>query len=120
MAPAGVRIGTINITEDGKGKSGKEGLLYWCQKQTEPYKEKGVRVTNFTSRCKQAPTVPMVANGLQLKKKVHMAIHFRSHRCSRPPMCFMKKKTTKSRQLLPKSANGAQKALTVGVWVCVH
>eukprot|EP00667_Euglena_gracilis_P004448 EG_transcript_4472 len=41
-----VRIGAINISEDGQGKSGREGLLYWCQKQTASYK---INVTNFTS-----------------------------------------------------------------------
>lgn len=44
-----VRIGAITISDDGQGKSGREGLLYWCQKQTAPYAPQGVKVVNFTS-----------------------------------------------------------------------
>lgn len=54
MGTAPVLIGAINISEDGQGKSGREGLLYWCQKQTASYK---INVTNFTSWC-PLPSLP--------------------------------------------------------------
>jgi len=44
-----VRIGTIHLEEGQQRRSGKEGLLYWCQKQTASYAPQGVHVTNFTS-----------------------------------------------------------------------
>uniref|UniRef100_A0A7S1NDG1 Uncharacterized protein n=1 Tax=Eutreptiella gymnastica TaxID=73025 RepID=A0A7S1NDG1_9EUGL len=44
-----VRIGKIQIGEGKDGKSGREGLLFWCQRQTANYESEGVKVKNFTS-----------------------------------------------------------------------
>jgi hypothetical protein len=57
--------------------------------------------------AKQAPT-PMAANGKKLtfggvppmaaNEKITITINIKSHYCSNPPMCFVKKTPTNGRQ----------------------